>query len=54
MDVNEFKCLKKTILMNKVEFLEITVFFLVRPETFRVMCQCTETFRLLEFQIHQL
>ena len=30
--------LKKTVLMNKVEFLEKTVFFFVRPETYRVMC----------------
>ena len=26
--------LKETMLMNKVEFLEITVVFLVRPETY--------------------
>ena len=30
--------LKETMLMNKVEFLEKTVFFLVRPETYWVMC----------------
>ena len=30
--------LKETILMNEVEFLEKTVFFLVRPGTYRVMC----------------
>ena len=26
--------LNKTMLMNKVEFLEKTVFFIVRPETY--------------------
>ena len=30
--------LTETMLMNKVEFLEKTVFFLVRPETYWVMC----------------
>ena len=31
-------CLKETMFMNNVEFLEKTVFFLVRPETYLVMC----------------
>ena len=30
--------LEETMLINKVEFLEKTVFFLVRPETYWVMC----------------
>ena len=30
--------LKETMLMNKVEFLKKAVFFLVRPETYWVMC----------------
>ena len=30
--------LKETMLMNEVEFLEKTVFFLIRPETYWVMC----------------
>ena len=31
--------LKETMLKNKIEFLEKTVFFLVRPETYWGMCQ---------------
>ena len=34
--------LKETMLMNKVEFLQKTVFFLVRPETYWVMCQYSD------------
>ena len=30
--------LKETLLMNKVEFLEKTVFFLVKPKIYWVMC----------------
>ena len=30
--------LKETMLMNKVEFIEKTLFFLVGPETYWVMC----------------
>ena len=30
--------LKETMLMNKVEFLKKTEFFLVRLETYSVMC----------------
>ena len=30
--------LKETMLINKFGFLEKTMFFLVRPETYRVMC----------------
>ena len=30
--------LKETMFMNKVEFLEKAVFYLVKPETYWVMC----------------
>ena len=30
--------LKETMLMNRVEFLQKTMFFLVRPETYWVVC----------------
>ena len=39
--------LKETRLMNKVEFLEKTVFFFVRPESYWVMCYVQLTFEIL-------
>ena len=43
--------LKETMFMNKVEFLEKTVFSLVRPQTYWVMCYndelCLPDFRLV-------
>ena len=45
--------LKETLLMNKIEFLEKTVFFLVRPETYWVMCWNKER-EILDFLIDNL
>ena len=46
--------LKKIMLINKVEFLEKTVFFLIRPETYQVMYHIPTNFLSFKIFIYDL
>ena len=43
--------LKETMLMNKVEFPKKTVFVVVRPETYGVVCYVRETPNMIKVDV---